>query len=131
MVFVRQLELTACSAMVGNLFLHLAVDGLSVEIRRLAVLSMNAQAPKLPEVVNRIVSASLKAYLVKESAPAKTNGEDADTKAVSKEGRLCAFLISCAAVGQDLDRSVREHLVLDLLVVSYHPAIGAYTHSSL
>ncbi|EKM53603.1 uncharacterized protein PHACADRAFT_125439 [Phanerochaete carnosa HHB-10118-sp] len=114
------------SAMVGNLFLHLAVDGSSVEIRRLAVSSMNAQAPKLPEVVNRIVSASLKAYLVKESAPARTSGEEAETKVVSKEGRLCAFLISCAAVGQDVDCSVREDLVLDLLVVSYHTAIAGH-----
>ncbi|GJE94641.1 ARM repeat-containing protein [Phanerochaete sordida] len=113
------------SAMVGNIFLHLAVDSSSVDIRRLAITSMNAQAPKYPEVVSRIVSTSLKAYLVKESASAKvSNGEDAETKAVSKEGRLCAFLISCAAIGQDIDQSVRESLVLDLLVVSYHPAIA-------
>lgn len=118
--------------MVGNIFLHLAVDSSSVDIRRLAITSMNAQAPKYPEVVSRIVSTSLKAYLVKESASAKvSNGEDAETKAVSKEGRLCAFLISCAAIGQDIDQSVRESLVLDLLVVSYHPAIGAYTHLRL
>ena len=120
-----------CSAMVGNLFLYLAVDGSSVDIRRLAVSSMNAQALKLPEVVNRIVPASLKMYLIKESVSAKASSEEAETKAVSKEGRLYAFLISCAAVGHDVDVSVRENLVLDLLVVSHHPAIGTWTYSTL
>lgn len=112
--------------MVGNIFLHLAVDGSSADIRRLAVSSVNAQAPKLPDVVNCIVSASLKAYLTKDNTSSKTqtSNEDTETKAVSKEGRLCAFLISCAAVGEDVDRAARESHALDLIVVSHHPAIG-------
>ena len=115
------------SAMVGNIFLHLAVEGSSADIRRLAITSMNAQASKLPEIVNRAVSASLKAHLVKEASPSKAQtSEDSDSKAVNKEGRLCAFLISCAAVGEDVDVSIRENLVVDLVVVSHHPALGAF-----
>ena len=115
------------SAMVGNVFLHLAVEGSTVDIRRIAVSAMNAIAPKHPQVINRVVSASLKAYLTKAVAPptkAQTSTEETETKTVSKEGRLSAFLISCAAVGADVEQSVRESLVLDLLIVSYHPAIS-------
>lgn len=116
--------------MVGNIFLHLAVEGVSADIRRLAVSSMNTQAPVLPEVVNRIVSASLKVYLTKSTTPSKAQTliDETETKAVSKEGRLCAFLISCAAVGEDVDRTIREKLALDLVVVSHHPAIGTSIH---
>lgn len=123
-----RLALTGPSAMVGNIFLQLAVEGSSADIRRLAVTTMNSQAPKLPDVINRIVAASLRAYLTKDSAPAKAQAaaDDAETKAVSKEGRLCAFLISCAAVGQDVDRAVREKLAVDLVVLSHHPAIGTF-----
>lgn len=114
-----------CSAMVGNIFLHLAVEGSSADIRRLAISSMNTQAPKLPAVINRIVSASLKAHLLKEAAPSKAQAtEESESKAVSKEGRLCSFLISCAGVGEDVDSAVKEKLVLDLVVVSHHPTIG-------
>jgi hypothetical protein len=112
--------------MVGSIFLHLAVEASSADIRRAAISSMNAQASQLPEVTNRIASTSLQAYLTKESVATKTltTSEDAETKAVSKDSRLCAFLISCAAVGANVEQSVRETLVLDLIVVSHHPTLG-------
>lgn len=118
--------LIACSALFGNIFLHLAVDGPSVDIRRLALASLTKQASQSPEIVARIVSAALKVYLTKESTPTKTSItiDDTDTKQVSKEGRLCAFLLTCAATGEDVEVSIREKLVVELIVISHHSALG-------
>ncbi|TFY63660.1 hypothetical protein EVJ58_g3122 [Rhodofomes roseus] len=55
----------AC-AMLGMIFLHLASISQHPQVRRATLASLEANAAKLPEVVNRIATAALSAYLSKD-----------------------------------------------------------------
>ncbi|PSR76114.1 hypothetical protein PHLCEN_2v8664 [Hermanssonia centrifuga] len=115
----------AC-AMLGLVFLHLAVESSSADIRRSAVGSLASLSLKQPELVNNMVGAALELYLSKEKASSKksANGEEVEPKVTNTEGRLCAFLLACGSFAEDVEREKREILLVKLVILAHHPIIA-------
>ncbi len=112
--------------MLGLVFLHLAVESSSADIRRSAVGSLASLSLKQPELVNNMVGAALELYLSKEKASSKksANGEEVEPKVTNTDGRLCAFLLACGSFAEDVEREKREILLVKLVILAHHPIIG-------
>ncbi|KAI0343486.1 ARM repeat-containing protein [Trametopsis cervina] len=116
----------AARAMLGNAFLHLAVESPSTETRRLTLASLSKLAPLAPELVAETVAASLRSYLAKASASSKTSvsSEDGPEKTIKKDARLCAFLLTCADLKAGTEKSALEKMLVDSVVFSHHPLLA-------
>lgn len=113
--------------MLGSVFLHLAVDSSSTDIRRSTLATLSLQTSKHPELVNHLVSLALVSRLTREKSTLTkpvAPSEEGEVKILNTETRLCAFLLTCAAFGPDLDNSIREILLVNLVVLGHHPAVG-------
>lgn len=120
------------STLLGNAFLHLAVESTSRETRSLTLVALSNLTLKNLELVTGIVCASLKAYLTKEkptAAKAHADGEEGTTKSVRKDTRLCAYLLACGPLS-DVEPAVRERVMVELLVISHHPSLGTSSRRS-
>jgi hypothetical protein len=113
------------SVQIGLTFLHLAVDSQSSQVRRAVIKELKANAGKQPQVVNSILSESLTRSLIQDKpATSKTSnlGEEHGVSA-HRQARLLTFLSSTAAIGEDIDLTIRENLMAELIVLGHHPAI--------
>ncbi len=118
-------RLTFCSTLLGSVFLHLASNGSSTEVRRSTLTVLSTLASKQPELVNHLVSSALTTRL---SIPAPTraavNSDDVEIKTTKPESRFCPFLLTCSAFGDTVDQATREPLLVNLVVLGHHPAVG-------
>ncbi|PCH35750.1 ARM repeat-containing protein [Wolfiporia cocos MD-104 SS10] len=116
----------ACT-MMGLIFLHLAAESRESQIRRATIAALEALAGKLPELVVKIVNASLTAYLTKGPVQSKaSNGVTDETETVTRtEGRLAAFILSAASFSDDCTEPVRRESLTKLVVSAHHPALDA------
>ena len=118
------------SSMLGSVFLHLATESISTDVRRATLATLADQASKQPELTHRLVSLALVSHLEKEKhkhVKHVPSADDEDVKVVSTDGRLCAFYLSCGSLGADLDPAKREPLLVDLVVLGHHPAISKHS----
>ncbi|RDX47550.1 ARM repeat-containing protein [Lentinus brumalis] len=106
----------------GSIFLHLAVEGSSPHVRRSTLSTVERLASTLPEHINLSALAATSAYLSREKPHSKAAAasDDQDT-APSKEARIPAFLLACAAFGEDCPQDIKERLLWDWVVVAHHP----------
>ena len=111
--------------MLGSVFLHLATESASTEVRRATLAILAGQAAKQPELTHRLVSLALLSHLGKEKAKHTKHAaavDEEDVKTTNTDGRLCAFYLSCGSLGADLDPARREPLLVDLVVLGHHPS---------
>ncbi|KAI0710312.1 ARM repeat-containing protein [Cerioporus squamosus] len=106
----------------GSIFLHLAVEGSSPQIRRSTLSTVERLASTLPEHINLSALAATSAHLSREKPHSKTAiaSDDQDTSP-NKEARLPAFLLACAAFADDCPQDIKERLLWDWVVVAHHP----------
>ena len=111
-----------CSTSLGSIFLHLAVEGSSPQIRRSTLSTVERLAATIPEHINIAALAATSAYLSREkvSTKAAASSEDQDS-APNKEARLPAFLLACAAFGEDCPQDIKVRLLWDWVIVAHHP----------
>jgi hypothetical protein len=114
------------SVQIGLAFLHLAVTSQIPQVRRAVIKALEVGVANQPQIVNRIVRESLAGSLVRDklstSKTPVTLGEQPEVS-LRRQARLLAFLFSAAAIGEDVDRSIRENLMTELIVLGHHPAI--------
>jgi len=114
------------SVQIGLAFLHLAVTSQIPQVRRAVIKALEVGVANQPQIVNRIVRESLAGSLVRDklstSKTLVTLGEQPEVS-LRGQARLSAFLFSVAAIGEDVDRSIRENLMTELIVLGHHPAI--------
>ncbi|RXW23690.1 hypothetical protein EST38_g2167 [Candolleomyces aberdarensis] len=99
----------------GLIFVHLAVDGHSPEIRKLVnetIVRQNARSPKL---TNTVIREALTAFLAKGPPSSEEPG------AWTKHARVSSLLSSCATFEEAVSSEEREPYVLSLLVIGHHP----------
>ncbi|CAL1711997.1 unnamed protein product [Somion occarium] len=120
----------ACS-MLGFVFLHLAVESASPELRRSANASLAKLAPREPEILIKTVSNALTSYLTRSKQPTKGHVSDEEHEAsISKSSRLVAFLLACASFGEKVEKCIRERVLIDLLVLAHHPLLCAHSRQT-
>ncbi|KAJ3552008.1 hypothetical protein NM688_g4384 [Phlebia brevispora] len=114
----------ACT-LLGLVFLHLATDAQSTEVRRSTLAVMARLTAKHPELINHLVSTALTTRL-STATPTKTTSasDEGETKAASSESRLCPFFLACAAFADSTDQPTREPLLVNLVVIGHHPAVA-------
>lgn len=79
-----------------------------------------------PQLLNEVLRDALTASLTKSAASGKPAlvGEELEKPAVDKRGRYAAVLLACASVGeQGVDKTAREVLIVNCVVLAHHPAI--------
>lgn len=79
-------------------------------------------------MVNRVLRDALIGFLSKEKAStAKPTAisDDSDVQPTNKQGRLTALLFSCASFPEDVELSIRQDLLADLIILGHHPATCA------
>ena len=105
------------SALFGSIFLHLAVESSSPDLRRAVNASLTQLASQEPEALVRSASGAISALLTK----VKQAGEEQAIAA--KSGRLVAFILACASFGDSGEAEFRQRTLVDLLVLAHHPLL--------
>ena len=107
-------------------FLHLAVDSPSSQIRRSTIAVLESASLIQPQLVSQIVRESLTASLSREkpsSSKAAVVPEDENEKPSHKQARLVAFLASVGSIGEGIDLAIRENILVELSILGHHPII--------
>ena len=122
--------------MLGSIFLHLAVESSFPQSRRSSLATVERLAASLPEHTNLAILAACAAYLSREEkvVPTKTNatGDDAQESSASKasrEARLPALMLACAAVGETCPADIKQRLLWDWVLVAHHSGPCEYFRS--
>lgn len=108
------------------MFLHLAVDSPSPHVRRTVIATLESNVSKQPQLLNRIIRESLAASLSRDKpAPSKVKdvGEETQEAPSHKQARLSAYLFAAGSISDDIDLSIRENLMAELVVLGHHSAI--------
>ncbi|PBK90411.1 ARM repeat-containing protein [Armillaria gallica] len=108
---------------VGNVFLHLSVNGSSADIRRDVNRAIESSVSKFPELTSHLVRDALVAFTAR-GLPSTTKGDDVPVP-WNKHSRLSALLLSSAAFPADCDAAVKEREVVEALIVAHHELICA------
>ena len=84
---------------------------------------MERLATSLPEHVNLAALGAASAYLSRDPktlAKAAAAPEEQENTS-NREARLPAFILACAAFGDDCPADIKERLLWDWVVVTHHP----------
>ncbi|RPD57344.1 ARM repeat-containing protein [Lentinus tigrinus ALCF2SS1-7] len=106
----------------GSIFLHLAVEGSSPQIRRSTLSTVERLASTLPEHINLAALAAASTYFSREKPRSKaTAANDEQDTTPRKEERLPAFFLACTALGEDCPEDIKARLLWDWDIVAHHP----------
>jgi hypothetical protein len=94
----------------GNMFLYLAVEGQTPELRKDVLDALEHSAHVQPVLVSD---------LVREAATPFLFGKDA-SKFTNKGGRLAGFMLSSAAFNEQVDPSTKGHLLAKSIILAHH-----------
>ncbi|TBU31959.1 ARM repeat-containing protein [Dichomitus squalens] len=107
--------------MLGSVFLHLAVESSSPQVRRAALSTIERLAGALPEHINLAALEAASAYLSKEKAQTKVAASDEQDLSSNKEARLPTFMLAYAAFAEDYPLDIKQRLLWDWVLVAHHP----------
>lgn len=116
------------------MFVHLAVQTTFADVRRATTQVLAEAVTRRPLLLNELLRDALTASLTKIAASSKPTGPPASSSppgdeqekpVVDKRGRYAAVLLTCASFGDggQLDKTAREVLVVNWVVLAHHPAI--------
>ncbi|KAK0434719.1 hypothetical protein EV421DRAFT_1909191 [Armillaria borealis] len=108
---------------VGNVFLHLSVNGSSADIRRDVNRAIESSVSKFPELTSHLVRDALVVFTAR-GLPSTTKVDGVPVP-WNKHPRLAALLLSSVAFPADCDAAVREREVVEALIVAHHELICA------
>ncbi|KAH0828924.1 armadillo-type protein [Lanmaoa asiatica] len=118
----------------GAVFVHLAVQTTSADVRRATTGMLADAVTTRPQLLNAVLRDALTASFTKPAASrpsvpsSSTPGEEQEKPVVDKQRRYAAVLLACASFGDDgqdgrLDKTTREALIVDWVVLAHHPVI--------
>ncbi|KAF9266994.1 ARM repeat-containing protein [Marasmius fiardii PR-910] len=99
----------------GSVFLYLAVNGISSEVRRDVLHVLEAAAVLHPQLVNKMVHDTVKGQSTRLSA--------ASDNQTTINARLSSFLLSAVPSNPEIDVETRENVVVETLVVAHHQIV--------
>ncbi|GBE83943.1 eIF-2-alpha kinase activator GCN1 [Sparassis crispa] len=120
----------AC-AMMGMIFLHLAIESHTPQIRRLVLTSLETLTANNPEVVNCVITAALTVYLSRPSTHKFPNDAgDEPNSPVNREGRLPAVLLASCGFADRCDQTIRQNSLVNLVVLAHHPLLCVHSRQT-
>ncbi|KAK0212097.1 armadillo-type protein [Desarmillaria ectypa] len=108
---------------VGNIFLHLSVNGSSADIRRDVNRATESSVSKFPELTSRLVRDALVAFTARR--PPSTAKADDMPVPWNKHSRLAALLLNSVAFPADHDVVIKEREAVEALIVGHHELVCA------
>jgi hypothetical protein len=119
--------LTQYRVQIGSVFMHLAVNGSTPQLRRDTLSALERLSTTFPEVVNRVARDALVTFISKEDqAKFKTASSDDsqdDRAPVNRQMRLSSLLYTCATFGDDTDVGLKQRLLADLVIIAHHAGV--------
>ncbi|TCD64479.1 translational activator of GCN4 [Steccherinum ochraceum] len=124
--FKTQLSQNAqANAMLGQILLHLSVNGSTPNFRRGVVATAASLMSHVPELLTGAVLTALFVYLTREKTSIKLEANGDETvKIVNKEARLPALYLACGAFSEEYDMAKREALLAKFIVIGHHSSLS-------
>ncbi|KAF9479098.1 ARM repeat-containing protein [Pholiota conissans] len=110
----------------GHVYVHLAIESLHPEIRRLVNVSVTDATVRAPKLTGRIIREAMSNFVARDPHAHKASSAAASEEHVSawnKHGRLSALLLSAVSFAEDVDSTIRENAAVDLIVLAHHHLI--------
>ncbi|KAF8959922.1 armadillo-type protein [Flammula alnicola] len=110
----------------GLVYVHLALDSRSPEIRRLVNASLVEATARAPQLTDRVIREALSTFLARgppTHKPAPSASADEPIPSWNKHGRLSALLLSSVSFSEDVGPTLRENTVVELVVLAHHHLI--------
>ncbi|KDR69874.1 hypothetical protein GALMADRAFT_913484 [Galerina marginata CBS 339.88] len=111
----------------GLAYIHLGVDSQFPEIRRLVNDSLVEATTRTPQLTDRVIREALSVFLARGSPslrPTIGATPEETTQPWNKHSRLSALLLSTVSFGEDVDPTLRENIVVELIVLAHHNLIS-------
>lgn len=114
----------------GLLLIHLGLDSPSADVRRSTNALICRATVHHPKLTNLIIRESLAAFLLRGPPVQPSTSPDDSPVQWNKHARLVALLLSAASFAEEVESSVREEVVVQLIVLVHHdlickPVLGA------
>lgn len=104
----------------GSVYIHLAVDGGSPDIRRKTVESAELMAKKHPMLISQVIHDAASAFVIRDRPTRK----DEDAVPWNKHIRLSGLLLGSVAFDASTEPSIRQNAAAALLILSHHALIS-------
>lgn len=104
----------------GSTILYLAVDSPHFETRRAALASSRILTNLFPTTFNLVMRDSFNAIL---SRVNKATTEITQEQVLTRQRRLSSLIATCTAFDDNVESTLREELLSELLILCHHPEI--------
>ncbi|KAI0077211.1 ARM repeat-containing protein [Panus rudis PR-1116 ss-1] len=112
------------STMLGSILLHLTIESTSSVLRRSVLQSITELAASVPSLILNAIASALSSYLTRGGKTATKPGEEESELSDRKANRLISLLLASATVGEKVELSARESLLVDVVVLAHHPVLS-------
>ncbi|EGO00628.1 hypothetical protein SERLA73DRAFT_71629 [Serpula lacrymans var. lacrymans S7.3] len=113
---------------IGSVYLHLAVESQSLQVRRDTLGVLEAAVTRQPQLVNLILREALSASFTRDKLlPSKSTistTEEQDQPIAPNQRQFASLLLCCASLNEQVDLAVRETLLVELIALGHHPLIS-------
>lgn len=108
------------SVQAGLLFIHLAVNSGSPESRRNVLTTLSSLSSQFAKLTNDILYDALVSFLANGKTFTKASSAEGPDGTWNKHSRLSTLLLSCFNFSEDVDATLREDILVQVLVVAHH-----------
>lgn len=114
----------------GLVFVHLVLEGSSPEIRREVHNLVKCNASRRPQLINRVIRDALTTFVSRGTPVLKAISADEPPKPWNKHSRLSTLILSAVSFDDTLALTVREEIIVELIVLGHHHLICASVYPS-
>ncbi|KAF9012742.1 armadillo-type protein [Cyathus striatus] len=110
-------------AQLGLVFVHLALDGHSPDIRKDVYKVLEASTARVPQLTNLVMCDALNVFLARGPPTPKVSSPEDQPQPWNKHSRLAALLLSAVNFEEGVDQATREDLAVNLVIIGHHQLI--------
>ncbi|TFK45118.1 armadillo-type protein [Crucibulum laeve] len=108
----------------GLIFVHLALDAQSPEIRKDVYTIIERSTQREPQLTHKVIRDALSTFIARGPPASKASGSpDEQVIPWNKHSRLSIVLFALVSFATEADIALREDLVAQLIILGHHPLI--------
>lgn len=105
------------------MFVHLVLESSSPAIRRDVHSVIIANTRRQPQLINRVIRDALTTFVSRGTPSPKPTSTDEAPKPWNKHSRLSTLISSAVSFDDNLELSVREDIIVELIILGHHHLI--------
>jgi Generalcontrol nonderepressible 1 (Gcn1) N-terminal len=121
--FYHLLMLNLFRAQFGLVFVHLAAEGKSPQLRKLVNDAVASLMNLNPRLTGAVVREALTSYVSHGPPKSDTPGEDGPSQSWNKHSRLSALLLSAATFSESASAEEKGNAVAESVILANHPML--------